>query len=72
VLGVEGRRRRSGAAPRGFDAQDACEIEEAERAAVRVPGRDEPARRIEREREDAHRALGRAPLGIREADAGSA
>jgi hypothetical protein len=66
---VEALGRCAGAAARRADAQDARELEEAQRALPRRPRRGEPAWRVEGEREDVHRPLRRRALRVAEADA---
>lgn len=52
------------------DPQDAREVEEAQRAPLGRPGRDDPAWGVEREGEHLDIALGRVSLRVTEADAG--
>ena len=65
---IEPLRRNARAPSDGPDAQDAFEVEKPEQAQLRGPGRDDPARGIEREGEDVHGALGRRQLRIAETD----
>jgi hypothetical protein len=69
IDGVEALGRRPGEPARGADPQDPSDVEEAQRAALGRPGRDDPARRLEREGEDVHLSLRRRSLGVAEADA---
>lgn len=68
---VEALRRGAGAAGQERHPAQAREVEDAERCAIRAPGRDEPAGRREGEREDLRRSLvaRRSCLDVLEPDA---